>query len=74
MPLVELAQYAPKVGDAVPYLTSQPNKAMQPLTFEQIDCLCSLIEFHDDWDEVSELMGTDVELLHEILTEMRDAA
>jgi predicted transcriptional regulator len=47
---------------------------MQTLTFEQIDCLISLIEFHDDWDEVSELMGTDVELLHEILTEMRDAA
>jgi hypothetical protein len=47
---------------------------MPPLTFEQIDCLISLIEFHDDWDEVSELMGTDVELLHEILTEMRDDA
>ena len=46
---------------------------MQTLTFEQIDCLISLIEFHDDWDEVSELMGTDVELLHEILTEHRDA-
>ena len=45
---------------------------MQTLTFEQIDCLISLIEFHDDCDEVSELMGTDVELLHEILTEMRD--
>jgi len=47
---------------------------MPPLTFKQIDCLISLIEFHDDWDEVSELMGTDVELLHEILTEMRDDA
>jgi hypothetical protein len=43
------------------------------LTFEQIDCLLSLIEFHDDWDEVSELMGTDVALLHDILTEWRDA-
>ena len=46
---------------------------MQSLTFKQIDCLLSLIEFHEDWDEVSELMGTDVELLHEILTEWRDA-
>ena len=45
---------------------------MKSLTFEQIDCLLSLIEFHDDWDEVSELMGTDVVLLHDILTEMRD--
>lgn len=43
------------------------------LTFEQIDALLSLIEFHDDWDEVSELMGTDIELLHEILSEERDA-
>ena len=43
------------------------------LNFEQIDALLSLIEFHDDWDEVSELMGTDIELLHEILSEERDA-
>lgn len=56
-----------------PYYLSQHKRDMQSLTFEQIDCLLSLIEFHDDWDEVSELMGTDVELLHEILTEWRDA-
>ena len=55
------------------YYLSQHKRDMQSLTFEQIDCLLSLIEFHDDWDEVSELMGTDVELLHEILTEWRDA-
>ena len=45
---------------------------MQSLTFEQIDCLLSLIEFHDDWDEVSEIVGANVAELHEILTEMRD--
>ena len=44
------------------------------LTFEQIDALLALIEFHDDWDEVSERVGTNVALLHDILTEMRDAA
>ena len=47
------------------------------LSFEQIDALLSLIEFHDDWDEVSERVGphvgTDVGLLHEILSEMQDA-
>ncbi len=43
------------------------------LTFEQIDALLSLIEFHEDWDEVSERVGTDVGLLHEILSEMQDA-
>ncbi|AMO43098.1 hypothetical protein R1080702_089 [Cyanophage S-RIM32] len=43
------------------------------LNFEQIDALIGLIEFHDDWDEVSDIVGTDVSLLHDILTEMRDA-
>jgi hypothetical protein len=43
------------------------------LTFEQIDALLGLIEFHDDWDEVSEIVGTDVSLLHDILSEWRDA-
>ena len=43
-------------------------------TDKQIDCLLSLIEFHDDWDEVSELMGTDVSELYDILTDLRDAA
>jgi c-di-GMP-related signal transduction protein len=46
---------------------------MQSLTFEQIDALLALIEFHDDWDEVSEIVGTDVSLLYDILTELRDA-
>ena len=43
-------------------------------TDKQIECLLSLIEFHDDWDEVSELMGTDVSELYDILTDLRDAA
>ena len=46
---------------------------MQELTFEQIDALIGLIEFHDDWDEVSDIVGTNVSLLHDNLTEMRDA-
>jgi hypothetical protein len=47
---------------------------MESLTFEQIDALLALIEFHDDWDEVSEQVGTNVSLLYDILTELRDAA
>ncbi len=43
------------------------------LNFEQIDAMMSLIEFHDDWDLVSEQVGTDVSLLYDILSEMRDA-
>jgi len=42
------------------------------LTFEQVDALLSLIEFHDDWDEVSEHVGTNVAELYDILTELRD--
>jgi hypothetical protein len=66
----------------VPYLTSQTNKAMPPLTFEQIDALLKFIEFHTDTldddqfnsDHLDELVGTDVQELYNILTEMRDAA
>jgi hypothetical protein len=36
----------------------------------EITALKSLIEFHDDWDEVSELMGTDIETLYEKVCEL----
>lgn len=42
------------------------------LTFEEIDALLALIEFHDDWDEVSERVGVDVSELYEKLSEMQD--
>ena len=42
------------------------------LNFEELDTLLSLIEFHDDLDEVSEIMGVDVNALYEKLSEMRD--
>ena len=42
------------------------------LTFEELDAILALIEFHDDWDEVSEIVGTDVSALYEKLSEMRD--
>jgi len=42
------------------------------LTFEELDALLALIEFHDDWDEVSEIVGADVPTLYEKLSEMRD--
>ena len=42
------------------------------LTFEELDTLLPLIEFHDDLDEVSEIMGVDVNALYEKLSEMRD--
>ena len=42
------------------------------LTFEELDALLALIEFHDDWDEVSEIVGCNVPTLYEKLSEMRD--
>ena len=42
------------------------------LSFAEIDALLALIEFHDDWDEVSEIVGADVNELYEKLSEMRD--
>jgi len=42
------------------------------LTFEELDAILALIEFHDDWDEVSEIVGCDVSALYDKLSEMRD--
>jgi hypothetical protein len=42
------------------------------LTFEELDAILALIEFHDDWDEVSEKLDVDVSALYDKLTEMRD--
>ena len=42
------------------------------LNQNDIQALLSLIEFHDDWDEVSEIVGADVPALYEKLSEMRD--
>ena len=49
------------------------------LTFEEIDALLKFIEFHTDSftddesaAELNELVGTDVDELYNILTELRD--
>jgi hypothetical protein len=36
----------------------------------EIRALKSLIDFHDDWDEVSEIVGTDVHNLYHKLCEI----
>jgi hypothetical protein len=38
---------------------------MQTLTQDDILALMALIEFHDDWDEVSEVVGADVAALYD---------
>lgn len=37
------------------------------LTQDEILALLSLIEFHDDWEEASEIVGADVPALYEKL-------
>ena len=37
------------------------------LNKDEILALLSLIEFHDDWDEVSEIVGADVPALYDKL-------
>jgi len=39
-------------------------------TSEELTALLSLIEFHDDWEEVSEIVGADVPALYEKLHNM----
>ena len=45
---------------------------MIELSQDEIRALLDLIEFHDDWEEVSEIVGADVPALYEKLSEMRD--
>ena len=40
------------------------------LTTTEISALLDLIAFHDDWDTVSEQVGTDVSELYEKLSNM----
>jgi len=49
------------------------TKTMEVLELNQKDIrtLLRLIEFHDDWDEVSEIVGTDVALLHAKVAALR---
>ena len=42
------------------------------LTFEELDAILALIEFHEDWSLVEEQLGVDVSALYDKLSEMRD--
>jgi hypothetical protein len=41
------------------------------LNQDDIQALLSLIEFHDDWDEVSEIVGTDIVKLYDKVAALR---
>ena len=44
------------------------------LTPNEIAAILELIEFHDDWDEVSEIVGADVPALYDKLHNMMSYA
>lgn len=62
------------ISHSVPFSIHPMTSDMKALTlsFEELDALLALIEFHDDWEEVSEIVGADVALLYDKLSEMRD--
>ena len=41
------------------------------LTFEELDAILALIEFHD-WTEISEHLDVDISLLYDKVSELRD--
>lgn len=43
-------------------------------TFEELDSIRTLIEFHDDWDECKEIWGFDLETLHDKVTSLMEYA
>jgi hypothetical protein len=44
------------------------------LTSDEIAAILDLIRFHDDWDEVSEQVGTNVDALYDKLVAMLNDA
>ena len=42
------------------------------LNYSEIAALLSLIEFHDDWDEVSEMLGCNIMSLYDKLHALQE--
>jgi len=53
-----------------PFFPRIPPMTTLTLTPDEICALLELIEFHDDWEEVSEIVGADVPALYEKLHDM----
>lgn len=39
-------------------------------TTDELDAIANLITFHDDWDEVSERVGVDVDKLYDKIVDL----
>ena len=60
----------PSINFSTPNTTSETMEVLE-LNQNDIRALLALIEFHDDWDEVSELLGTDIAKLYDKVAALR---
>ena len=67
-----MAQHGSQSASPCAYNDFSSNDTMN-LTFEELDAILALIEFHD-WTEISEHLDVDVSLLYDKVSELRDAA
>ena len=69
VPVVQLAQSSPKAPPGVLYLRSKTPKQMT-LTTDDLQDLLTLIDFHDDYEEVKDVWGIDLEPLRDKVSDL----
>jgi hypothetical protein len=60
----------PSINFSIPNTTFETMEVLE-LNQNDIRALLDLIEFHDDWDEASEMLGTDVAKLYDKVAALR---
>ena len=78
MPLVGLSTTSPKAPPGVLYLRSKTPKAddhsvqsnKMTLTTDDLQDLLTLIDFHDDYEEVKDVWGIDLEPLRDKVSDL----
>ena len=78
MPVAQLAQSSPKAPLGVLYLRSKTPKAddhsvqsnKMTLTTDDLQDLLTLIDFHDDYEEVKDVWGIDLEPLRDKVSDL----
>ena len=78
VPVAQLAQSSPKAPLGVLYLRSKTPKAddhsvqsnKMTLTTDDLQDLLTLIDFHDDYEEVKDVWGIDLEPLRDKVSDL----
>ena len=60
----------PSINSSTANTTSETMEVLE-LNQAEIRALLDFIEFHDDWDEVSEMLGTDIAKLYDKVAALR---